>query len=353
MVHYVGVDAIARLVSRIGVESLLIGLAQAIEADFRRWEQFEKISRPASHSPSGVIELMPATDGDLYAFKYVNGHPGNTALGRLTVTGLGVLADVATGYPLLVTEMTLLTALRTAATSAMAARHLARADARTMALIGLGAQSEFQAMGFKAILGVERLNVYDIDPAATAKFMRNMRGRGLDLVEAKSADMAVDGADIVTTATADKRHADVLSRRMVTDGQHINAIGGDCPGKTELHPDVLLAGRVFVEFEPQTRVEGEIQLLPPDHPVTELWRVIAGAAPGRLDATDITVFDSVGFAIEDFATLRYVQDQLGLIDAPHLDLIPALSDPRDLFGALRGQSGRARLRAVPAAGESR
>ena len=353
MVHYVGVDAIARLVSSIGIETLLAGLTEAIEADFRRWEQFEKIPRPASHSPGGVIELMPATDGDLYAFKYVNGHPGNTALGRLTVTGLGILADVATGYPLLLTEMTILTALRTAATSALAARHLARPDSHTMALIGLGAQSEFQAIGFKAVLGIDRLRIYDIDPAATAKFVRNMRGRGLDIVEAHCADAAVEGADIVTTATADKRHADVLTRRMVSDGQHINAIGGDCPGKTELHPDVLSAGRVFVEFEPQTRVEGEIQLLAPDHPVTELWRVITGAASGRRSATELTVFDSVGFAIEDFATLRFVQKQLGLIDAPQLDLIPSLADPRDLFGAMRGPSRRPDLRSITSATDRR
>ncbi len=350
MVHYIGVDAVARLVANVGAEKLIVGLTDAIEADFRRWEQFEKIARPASHSPSGVIELMPATDGDLYAFKYVNGHPRNIDLGRLTVTGLGVLADVATGYPILISEMTLLTALRTAATSAMAARFLARPDSRTMALIGLGAQSEFQAIAFKAVLGIERLRVYDVDPRATAKFVRNLRGRGLDIVEARDAAAAVEGADIVTTATADKRHADVLTRRMVSAGQHINAIGGDCPGKTEIHPDVLSAASVFVEFEPQTRVEGEIQLLAPDHPVTELWRVIAGAAPGRRSPGQVTVFDSVGFAIEDFATLRFVRGQLGLIDAPRLDLIPDLADPRDLFGLLRAPTSRRGLHAVTSGG---
>ena len=114
-------------------------------------------------SADGVIELMPTSDGAIYGFKYVNGHPKNTREGRQTVTAFGVLADVGTGYPVLLTEMTILTALRTAATSALAAKYLAPAGARSMAIIGNGAQSEFQALAFKALLGVDRLRLYDID----------------------------------------------------------------------------------------------------------------------------------------------------------------------------------------------
>ena len=335
MVQFVGVDTMRALVAGVGVERLLVGLTDAIEADFCRWEQFEKIARPASHSPHGVIELMPTTDGEHYAFKYVNGHPPNADVGKLTVTGLGVLADVATGYPLMISEMTLLTALRTAATSALAARHLARPDARVMGMIGLGAQSEFQALAFRAVLGIERLSVYDVDPAATEKFLRNMHGRGFAIDAVATPEAAVAEADIVTTATADKRHASVLPPGAMRPGQHINAIGGDCPGKTELHPDVLMRGSIFVEFEPQTRVEGDIQLLAPDHPVTELWQVVTGAARGRREAREVTIFDSVGFAVEDFSALRFVQSHLA--SAPRLDLIPDLADPRDLFGLIGGR----------------
>ena len=347
MVHFIGVETVKALVAKVGVKPFLVGLTDAIEADFRRWEQFEKVARPASHSPHGVIELMPTTDGEHYAFKYVNGHPANADVGLLTVTGLGVLADVATGYPLLLSEMTILTALRTAATSALAARMLARPDARAMALIGLGAQSEFQALAFRAVLGVDRLSVFDIDARSTEKFVRNMRGRGFVIDEAPSAAAAVAAADIITTATADKRHASVLPPGALRAGQHINAIGGDCPGKTELHPDVLTRGKIFVEYEPQTRVEGDIQLLAPDHPVTELWRVITGAAPGRRDAAEITIFDSVGFAIEDFSALRFLQSQLVGIGVPKLDLVPDLADPRDLFGLLG--DGEAPERGIPVA----
>ena len=136
LVPFVSVDHMLKLVLAIGVEPFLVALAGYVEADFRRWEAFDKTARVAAHSAEGVIELMPASDDKIYGFKYVNGHPGNTRDGRQTVTAFGVLADVATGYPLLLSEMTLLTALRTAATSALAARYLAPPGARTMAIIG-------------------------------------------------------------------------------------------------------------------------------------------------------------------------------------------------------------------------
>ena len=109
-----------------------------------------------------------------YAFKYVNGHPSNTQRGLYTVMAFGVLAEVDTGYPVLLSELTLATALRTCATSLMAARALARPDSRRMALIGNGAQSEFQALAFHHHLGIEEIAVYDVDPRATDKLMRNL-----------------------------------------------------------------------------------------------------------------------------------------------------------------------------------
>ena len=136
MVSYIGVSDVQRLVGRIGAGAFIERLALEIETNYRRWDEFDKCARVASHSPVGVIELMPTSDARLYSFKYVNGHPKNTADGLLTVTAFGVLADVATGYPLLLSELTVTTALRTAATSALAARWLARPDSRVMALIG-------------------------------------------------------------------------------------------------------------------------------------------------------------------------------------------------------------------------
>ena len=136
--------------------------------------------------------------------------------------------------------------------------------------------------------------------------------------------------------TADKLKATILSDNMVGAGIHINAVGGDCPGKTELQRQILMRASVFVEFPEQTRIEGEIQQMEPDFPVTELWKVITGEAQGRRSADEITIFDSVGFATEDFSTLRYLQDKVQGTDFyTEIDLLADLDDPRDLFGLLR------------------
>lgn len=335
IVPFVSVDNMMKLVLSVGIDTFLQELAGYVEEDFRRWESFDKTPRVASHSKEGVIELMPTSDGTLYGFKYVNGHPKNTRSGLQTVTAFGVLSDVGSGYPMLLSEMTILTALRTAATSAVAAKHLAPKNARTMAIIGNGAQSEFQARAFKALLGVDRLRLYDIDRKASEKCARNLQSAGFDITICKDVEEAVEGADIITTVTADKANATILTDNMVGAGVHINAVGGDCPGKTELHGDILRRSDIFVEYPPQTRIEGEIQQLSEDYPVNELWEVIVGRREGRSDARQITLFDSVGFATEDFSALRYVRDKLaGTGFYEQLDLLADPDEPRDLYGML-------------------
>ena len=336
LVPFVSVEHMMALVNAIGIETVLRELADYIEADFRRWPDFEKTPRVASHSVDGVIELMPTADTSNYSFKYVNGHPKNVRDGLQTVTAFGVLSSIANGYPILITEMTLLTAIRTAATSALAARYLAPAGARTMAVIGNGAQCEFQTIAFKAICGIDAVRLYDIDPQATQKVVRNLARYDVSTVVCSSSEQAVEGVEIITTCTADKHYATILTDNMIGPGIHINAIGGDGPGKTGLHRDILTRSTIFVEYAPQTRIEGEIQQLPNDHPVTELWQVMRGEAAGRQDTKDITLFDSVGFAIEDFSALRYVHDKIG--GTPffeQLDMIADPDDPRDLFGMLQ------------------
>ena len=337
---YLSAPDVIALVQRKGIEACLRGISDYIHDDFLRWGAFDKSARVASHSRDGVIELMPIADGQTYAFKYVNGHPKNTRWGLSTVMAFGVLADVSTGAPLLLSELTLTTALRTAAMSAVAARALARPGARTMALIGNGAQSEFQALAFHHLLGIDSLRLFDTDPAATAKLQANLQGTvGLRPVACTSKAEAVRGADIVTTVTADKTNATILTPDLLAPGMHINAVGGDCPGKTEMHADVLRQAQVFVEYAPQTRIEGDIQQLPPDFAVTELWQVLAGQHGGRASDAAVTVFDSVGFALEDFSALRFLRDaaaELGM--GQPIELIPQLSDPKNLFGLLHTRS---------------
>jgi len=333
MTTFVDVGSMVRFVARRGAATIMREMADYLEADFRRWQSFDKSERVANHTPFGVIELMPISDPELYAFKYVNGHPFNPSRGYQTVTAFGVLADVHNGYPVFLAEMTLLTALRTAATSALVARALARPDSQVMAMIGSGSQSEFQALAFRELLGINRLRIWDTDPASMQKFVRNLAPLGFEIEVATSGTDAVRGADIVTTCTADKANAVVLADIDVVAGVHINAIGGDCPGKTELDAAILDRSTVFVEYPPQTRIEGEIQQRDAAFPVTEVWSVLAGLSAGRVSPEQVTVFDSVGFAMEDFSALRYVRDQVeGTEFAQQLDLVADSDDPKDLFG---------------------
>jgi ornithine cyclodeaminase len=220
-----------------------------------------------------------------------------------------------------------------------------------MALIGNGAQAEFQAIAFHRMSGIRELRLYDIDPLAMTKLERNLRSLpeldDLKIVRTSSTAEAVRGADIVTTVTADKRNAVILTPPMIAPGMHLNAVGGDCPGKTELHQDILLRpdARVFVEYAPQSRIEGEIQQLAADFPAIEFADIVRKHRPGRTHPAQVTIFDSVGFALEDFTALRFLHALLN--DHPQgcrqIDLVPDLENPKDLFGGVLGGGARVRI----------
>ena len=338
-ISFVSVSQMIKLLQHIGTENFIAGLVDYLEQDYTRWQDFDKSPRFAAHSPDGVIELMPIGDHKNFSFKYVNGHPKNTQSGLQTVTAFGVLSDVATGYPLLLSEMTLLTALRTAATSAMMAKYLAPKKPHVMAVIGCGAQSEFQILAFHKIHNITTFRLYDIDAKAMAKCRKNLAPKIFEIIVCQSADEAVVGADIITTCTADKKNATILTSDMIPNGVHINAIGGDCPGKTELDPALLIRANVFVEYEPQTRIEGDIQQLPESFPVTEMHPIIRGDRNGRTSDDQLTIFDGVGFAIEDYSALRYVFDlvnQKGYFQ--EIEILANPENPKNLYGLTRTEN---------------
>jgi len=333
MTLFLDVNTLAKLINQVGLSHFMQNLLCYMQANFKKWPQFDKSARTAAHSDVGVIELMPIANNHQFGFKYVNGHPNNPLTGHSTVMAFGVLSDVATGYPILLSELTLATAVRTAVTSVMAAKALANPQPRKMAMIGCGAQSEFQAIAFHCLMGIDEVRIFDIDDMAMNKVEQHLKQYpNLTVTRCNSSQECTQDVDIITTVTADKHLATILTLDMIQAGIHINGVGGDCPGKTEISADVLYAGKIFVEHEPQTRVEGDIQQLPADHPVHPLWQVITGKASGRESAAQITIFDSVGFALEDFSMLRYLYDlakkqQLG----QYIELVPTLADPKDLF----------------------
>lgn len=326
---------IAAIVQKKGMKACLEGVASYILTDYLRWDEFDKSRRVAKYVENGVMELMPIADKKHYAFKYVNCHPHNPAKGLSTVIAFGALVDVGTGMPMAISELTLTTAFRTAATSALAAKYLARKNSLSMALVGNGSQAEFQALAFHYLLGIEEIRLFDKDRQASEKLAANLAHTGMKFVIASDVASAVKGVDIVTTVTAEYAKAHIVTPEMVEPGMHINAVGGDSPGKTELHPDILSMGPVFVEFEEQTRIEGELQNVAPDFPVVHLWEVFGKTKPGRSHEEDITIFDSVGFALEDYSAMLFMRDaakELGLMQS--ISLVPELADPKDLFAYL-------------------
>ena len=328
------VNDIKAITQEIGIESFMQKAIDAIKEDFVRWPEFNKSPRHAIHYPQGVMELMPCSDNELYAFKFVNGHPGNTAQGRLCVAALGMLAEVKTGYPLMLSEMTLLTAIRTAATGALAAQYMARSESCHLALIGTGAQAEFQFLATQAVLPIDKVSYFDPDTQAMHKFHKHMHHKA-DLQPSTSMRGAVKDADVIITATAAKTKNRLLEKDMIKEGTHILGMGGDCPGKTELSLDLLESSRIVVEYLPQSQEEGEIQNYPNAKVHAEIWELVNGSKSGRENNKEITLFDSVGFAIEDFSILRMVHDLSNQLDiGQNVEITPSPVDPKDLYGTL-------------------
>src|SRR3989338_5226030 len=175
-------EVLTELIKIYGFENYLKDLMKKLREDFSRWEEFNKIPRPSMQVPGGVLELMPICDKKYYTFKYVNCHPKNPKTGLMTVVATGQLSRVDTGYPLMFSEMTMLTALRTAATTAIATDLMARKDSRILSIIGTGAQSEFLVRGISLVRDIKEVRYFDIDSLAMDKFEKNLKGSRFKLI---------------------------------------------------------------------------------------------------------------------------------------------------------------------------
>ncbi len=342
MVRLLDVKALSKLVHTHGLEAILQDIITKLREDFSRWDDFQIIPRPAFHVKDGVIELMPVCDSKYFAFKCVNGHPKNPSIGRQTVVATGQLLNVSDGYPILMSEMTMVTAMRTAGVSALATDLLARKDSTKLAIIGTGAQSEYQTIANKLVRDIKEVRYFDTDPKAMAKYHANMSsnlaGAKLNLIPCADTREAIKGADIIIVCTADKTNAEILKYEWLEEGQHINGLGGDCPGKTELEGKIVQNSKVVVEFFEQAFIEGEIQKFTEAEAReivdAELHEVVNGKAIRENDS-EITVFDGVGIAMEDYSGLCVINElaEKYSIGDKH-EMVPDIADPKDLFGEL-------------------
>jgi len=331
----IDINTLLKIINKTGLNNFYLQLIKTLEEDFSHWHEFDKSPRHATHSAKGVIELMPCSNQQFYSFKYVNGHPSNIAENKLCVAAVGMLSDAQNGYPLMISEMTILTALRTAAIGALAAKYLARKDSHNLAIIGTGAQAEFQVLAFNSIFPLHNISFFDIDKQAMDKFAYNLKDYNFQLIPCSNIKQCVANADIVVTATAAKKRSKLFTINDIKDGTHIHAMGGDCPGKTEFSTDILERSKVVVEFLEQSLHEGEIQQADKSIVYAELWEIIQAKKMTRETDSETTFFDSVGFALEDFSILRLVYQLAQDMNlGEEVNLIPLLDNPKDLFGLL-------------------
>lgn len=247
---------------------------------------------------AGDFRAMPSLMGAYAGVKWVNAHPENGArFGLPTVMGTYVLSDPRSGFPLAIMDATLLTALRTGAAAAVATKHLAALPLTRIGFVGTGVQARMFRDAHR-VLGSFEVLAADRDAARAEAFAAESNGRAVTLEQAAACP-------VVCIATPSTKP--VLARSWIHPGTHINAMGADGPGKQELDPQILLDARVIIDEREQSVHGGELNV-----PIAEglydeqriaatLGDVITGKARGRLSATDITVFDSTGLAIQDVA----------------------------------------------------
>ena len=262
-------------------------------------------------SPGGSANHMGIMAGHLgspagHGVKVLSLYPDNPAQGRSSHCGLYLLFDGATGLPVLCMDAAVLTAIRTAASTAVASRVLARRDSRVLAILGLGEQAHSHIAAMRAVHPIQRIIAWGRDPAKLAAF-----ARANDVATAATAAEAVALADIIVTATPAR--APFLTAAMLRPGQHVNAVGASVAFMQELAADVVPAVRFVTDYRPSLEPQAaeviaarRAGLIGVDHDIPEIGEIIAGQKPGRRGVDDITVYRSLGIAAQDLAAAHFI-----------------------------------------------
>lgn len=335
----VDVNGIRKLMAEMGFPEFFQMLMEYIRQDLKNWPDFQKKERIGFYLEDGIIELMPIADKDFFSNKFVCTHPNNHHKSKYGVMALGLWVDTHSGEPLLMSEMTFLTALRTATVSVMVSMMMAPMHAKKFAIIGCGAQSHFQVLAHHIFLNINEVKCFDIRQNAMQRLIEEMAAFGIKVKPCDSAWQAAKHADIITTATNSLRLHPLLDASILHPHLHINAIGGDAPGYSELDPNILhQVDRIAVEYLAQTKIEGEIQQIPYpmiQEKVVEVYELVNGSKKARERDDEITLFDSVGFALFDYSTLRLLSDLCQKYDiAQDINVLPDYDANKSLFRQL-------------------
>ncbi|MGW4522109.1 ornithine cyclodeaminase family protein [Amycolatopsis sp. NPDC004378] len=277
------------------------------------------LSRGEAHQPlrpvvspegaSGLLAMMPAyTAGAGYGVKIVCLFEGNTALGLDAHQGAMLLFSGDTGEALALLNASVLTELRTPAVTAVATEALARSGAAELTVFGIGVQGAAHVRTLAAVRPLKRVRVVAGDASRAGRACAALSAElGVPVEVASSAEEAVRAADIVVTATT--ATAPVLRHEWLRPGTHVNAVGSCVPHTRELDTATMAAARVFVDsVESATHEAGDYLFAAREAAIdlTPLGDVLLGRAPGRTSPEEITVFESVGLAVQDLAAARFV-----------------------------------------------
>ena len=292
----------------------------AVERAFRECAAGRVAALPRAGLPMGrdgvflaMISALPALGA--LGTKLATVVEGNQRRGLPTIQATYLLTDPTTGAPLAMMEAGFLTAIRTGATSAVAARYMARQDSRVIACFGAGVQARYQLLCLHEVLPLAEARVVGRDPARAMAFVREMRNvLGIPVEVTTDRRAAVRGADVVTCATTSPRP--VFSGRDLGSGAHVDAVGNFRPNTREVDTVTVRKSRVVVDtYEGAWEEAGDILMpikagaITRRHVRAQLAEVVAGSRPGRTSPREITLFKSVGFAPEDAVTARLAYDR--------------------------------------------
>jgi ornithine cyclodeaminase/alanine dehydrogenase-like protein (mu-crystallin family) len=306
-----GHDAV---IAALPLDECIEAMSEVLAAHARGDELHQPLrSVTIPRSSDGVMGLMPAHRGGeraLFALKAVCIFAGNPGRGLDPHQGTVTLFDGATGVPTAILEASAVTAVRTAAVSAVATRLLAAHDASRLAIIGAGVQARAHLEAMLAVRDIEQVRIHSRTRERADRLARYVAGRAAVEV-AGSAEAALRGAQLVVTATSS--HTPVLRREWLAAGAHVNAVGATPPSARELDTATIAACSLFVDSRESLLNEAADYRLAvqegaidgPDHIRAELGEVVAGMHPGRTDPDEITVFRSHGIAIEDLAAAEH------------------------------------------------
>ncbi len=264
----------------------------------------------------GDLRTMPSyiETEDICGVKIVNVYPDNPKHGLPSVAAVIILIDPNTGLAASILNGTWITAVRTAAAAAVATKYLARKSSTTLSLVGAGVQASAQLMMITNILKIHEVRVYDIRPESTEQFVRNYNKKyGFKFVVCRTLQECVKGADVLCTTTPST--SPLIMNNWIEDGQHINAIGADAPGKEELDPEILKRSKIVVDDIAQAIHSGEINvpmtrgIITQENIYGEIGEIITASKKGRISEDEITVFDSTGLSIQDVSTAALAYDK--------------------------------------------